>query len=213
MKKIIFAALCVAGSATSANAAVTVSQVAGSATYTGPTPTYTFSVGSMPAFTGGSIETTDVPLDSQPLGSTGNFYSVSSDNSPGTLSLAGFGAISSLSFIWGSVDAFNTLSFLNSAGNVIYSITGAELLGSSTAANGSQDAAVTNPVVTFNFTGADRNVSAMQLTTTGYSFEVDNLAIAPVPEPATWGMMLLGVGMAGAGLRRRRIGTARAAIA
>jgi len=29
-------------------------------------------------------------------------------------------------------------------------------------------------------------------------------AVAGVPEPATWGMMIAGVGMAGAALRRRR---------
>ena len=213
MKKLMCAALLVVGSATSANAAVTVSRTPGSATYAGPTPTYTFSVGSIPNFTGGSIETTDTPLDSRPLGSSGNFYSVSDDNSPGTISLAGFGAISSLSFIWGSVDTYNTLSFLNSAGSTIYSITGSQLLGSSAAADGDQEAARTNPVVTFNFTDGDQNVSAMRLTSTGKSFEIDNIAISPVPEPATWGMMMLGLGLAGATLRRRRSSTATLAAA
>lgn len=215
MKKFVLAALCTVGAATSANAAVTVSQTPGSATYTGPTPTYTFSPGSRPTTTGGTYYSTDLPLDSQPLGGTGDFYSVSPDDAPGTLSLAGFGAISSLSFIWGSVDTFNVLSFLNSAGNVIYTITGAELLGP--AATGNQTSATTNPLVRFNFTGADTNVAAMRLSTAGgannYSFEIDNLAISPVPEPATWGMMMLGLGIAGASLRRRKSSAARLATA
>ena len=211
MKKIIFAALCVAGSATSANAAVTVSHVSGTATYAGPAPTYTFSSTSRPIVTGGAFYERDLVNDSQPFGGSGAFYSVDPYNGPGTISLASFGAISSLSFIWGSVDAYNTLSFLDSVGNTIFSMGGADLLGS--AANGNQTSPTTNPVVTFSFTGSDRNVASMRLNSTGNSFEIDNLAISPVPEPATWGMMLLGVGLAGASLRRRRSVTVRAAIA
>lgn len=33
---------------------------------------------------------------------------------------------------------------------------------------------------------------------------IDNVSISAVPEPATWGMMLLGFGLMGFGLRRRR---------
>lgn len=215
MKKFIVAALCAASAATSANAAVSVSQTPGGATYTGPTPTYTFDPGSRPATTGGAYVATDMPLDSQPLGGSGFFYSVSPPDAPGTLSLAGFGAISSLSFIWGSVDTFNVLSFLDSAGSTIYSITGSQLLGAN--ATGDQTSATTNPLVTFTFTGADQNVAAMRLTSSGnpndFSFEIDNLAISPVPEPATWGMMMLGLGMAGVSLRRRRSVAARLATA
>lgn len=210
MKTLIIAALLAAGTATSANAAVTVTTTPGSATYSGPTPTFNFDVGSRPVTTGGAYIASDQPLDSQPLGGTGSFYSVSPNDGPGTLSLAGFGAISSLSFIWGSVDTFNVLSFLDRAGNAIYTITGTQLLGS--AATGAQDASNTNPVVSFNFTGADTAVAALRLGSTGsssdYSFEIDNLAISSVPEPATWGMMMLGLGIAGASLRRRRSGKA-----
>lgn len=208
MKTLMIAALIAATTATSANAAVTVTSTAGSATYAGPTPTFNFNAGSRPFTSGGSYVATDMMLDSRPLGSIGNFYSVSPNDGPGTMSLAGFGPISSLSFIWGSVDSFNVLNFLNSAGQAIYSITGSQLLGSG--ATGNQDATTTNPLVTFSFTGTDRNVAALQLTSSNpspnssdYSFEIDNLAISPVPEPATWGMMMLGLGLAGASLRRR----------
>lgn len=209
MKKLLIAVLVAAGAGTSANAAVTVTSTPGNAIYSGPTPTYNFDAGSRPTTTGGSYIPYDMTLDSRPLGSTGDFYSVTPVNGPGVLSLAGFGAISSLSFIWGSVDSFNVLNFLNSAGQAIYSITGSQLLGAS--ATGAQEVPVTNPLVTFTFTGADQNVAALQLTSTdpspsssNYSFEIDNLAISPVPEPATWGMMMLGLGVAGASLRRRR---------
>ncbi len=49
----------------------------------------------------------------------------------------------------------------------------------------------------------DLNTGA--LTQVGMTQEaLFGLAIAPVPEPATWAMMILGVGMAGGALRRRR---------
>ncbi len=34
---------------------------------------------------------------------------------------------------------------------------------------------------------------------------LDNVSVTAVPEPATWGLMLAGMGVAGAGLRRRRM--------
>ena len=41
-------------------------------------------------------------------------------------------------------------------------------------------------------------------SSTGVAFEFDNLAVAGVPEPASWALMIGGFGLAGAGLRRRR---------
>ena len=48
---------------------------------------------------------------------------------------------------------------------------------------------------------------ASSLGTTGldaYGFALDNVSVAAVPEPATWAMMLLGFGIAGVSLRRRK---------
>ncbi len=38
----------------------------------------------------------------------------------------------------------------------------------------------------------------------GYNGLLQQIVITPVPEPGTWSMMILGVGMVGAGMRRRR---------
>ena len=221
MKKLIMTAavaLCAVATATTANAEVSYTATPGTATYTGPTPTYTFAVGSRPTVSGGSFNAGTTNLDAAPFGGTDGYYAVSPDNGPGTISLASFGAISSLSFIWGSVDSGNTLEFLNAAGNAFYSVTGATLLGA--IANGNQTTGTSNPVVTFSFTGASQLISGMRLTAlpggnnpSGFSFEIDNLAISAVPEPATWGMMMLGLGLAGVSLRRRKASTVRLATA
>jgi hypothetical protein len=42
---------------------------------------------------------------------------------------------------------------------------------------------------------------------------VGGISASAVPEPATWGMMILGVGMAGAALRRRRAGSTTVRLA
>ena len=48
------------------------------------------------------------------------------------------------------------------------------------------------------------DVAGLRLSSTQNAFEVDNLAINAVPEPATWAMMLLGFGAVGFAMRRRR---------
>ena len=67
---------------------------------------------------------------------------------------------------------------------------------------------VTNP----NFTGSNRlpvyRLGTFQLSTTAQNsgprpFDNYTVQIAVVPEPATWGMMILGFAAAGVGLRRR----------
>lgn len=71
-------------------------------------------------------------------------------------------------------------------------------------ANGNQSAADTNgrftiwgsPGVTFD---------SMTLASSQNSFEIDNVAVGSVPEPATWAMMALGfAGLGYAGFRRGR---------
>ncbi len=189
-------------SAFPAIAAVTLSSTPGAAIYAGPTPTYDFET---PApFTGGIISNSSVAgVRAQPLGSTGFYASVGpTDGTPGFLDLASFSTLNSVTFIWGSVDTYNTLAVLDRMGNVISSIGGSAVVA---LANGNQTDPFTNPLVTLTFTGSDRtNIGGLRFSSTQNAFEIDNVSVA-VPEPATWAMLIAGFGFVGGMMRRRRL--------
>src|SRR5438309_4358769 len=133
-------------SASAANAAVTIySNVPGTSTYSGPTPTFNFDPGSQPVIVGGSVVTGTAPGSYlTPTGSVGNYYAVGPDTTtPGTLGITGLGPVTTLSLLWGSVDLYNTLTFLGTTA----SFTGADILRG---ANGTQ-----TQLVTFLLTGSD----------------------------------------------------------
>jgi hypothetical protein len=111
----------------------------------------------------------------------------------------------SASLYWGSVDGYNFVDFLNGAGAVIASIGGGDLPMS----NGNQTLPDTNRRVFFNFDAAD-NIMALRLRSTGVAFEFDNIAASAnpgaVPEPASWAMLIAGLGLTGFAMRRRPAG-------
>ena len=130
------------------------------------------------------------------FGSTGNFASVLSGGSFTT----SFSPASAFSFVLGSLDVYNSLTLFFTDGTSTL-LTGGAIVGSPTLFDsGSQTDAQTNGVVTYTATGA--RISGATFASTGNSFEFDNLAAA-VPEPAMWGMMILGFGLVGGALRRR----------
>lgn len=189
-----------------ANAAISVSVTPGTPIYSGPTPTYDFDATVAP-HTGGSVVTLpNSSAHAQPIGSTGFYYSVGpTDGEPGTIDLSSFADIFNISFIWGSVDSYNTLTFVDGLGNAL---AGGTFVGNDifNPANGDQTDPNTNPLVTFTFTGADVGaVAGIFLTSNGTNaFETDNYAINAVPEASTWAMMLLGFGAIGFAMRRRK---------
>lgn len=188
--------------ATSANATVGVSAVAGCAVYCGPTPiTYDFS-SNIPAHTGGAL-VTGSPLNAyaMPLGGSGQYFGVQPTNSPATIFLGN--NIGSFSFIWGSIDTFNTLTLTTLGGVHVY--TGSAIAALIPApANGNQTAGQTNPIVTFLLSGLDQMGVTLTLQSTNNAFEIDDIAVTSVPEPATWAMMMLGFGALGFAMRRRK---------
>ncbi len=97
---------------------------------------------------------------------------------------------------WGSVDSYNTLTFLL-GGKVVGKFTGSDVASSFDKYGNS---GVSDYV---NFAGKFDEVT---FSATEAAFEVDNLAIAgAVPEPATWALMLAGfAGLGFAGYRQTK---------
>lgn len=211
-KAMVFAAA--AMGATAANATINVSAVSGCTTYCGPTPTYDFnSLAGTPAHSGGAVvgPGTTQNAFAQPIGSTGQYFSVGpSTTSPATILLGAVGPLVSLSFIWGSIDTYNSLHFTDAAGNLLvgsqYNFTGSQIAALVPApAAGSQNSNAQNPIVTFLFSGLDQTlVGGFRMSSTQNAFEIDNIAVNAVPEPSTWAMMLLGFGAIGFAIRRRK---------
>ena len=201
MRKVIVAATIAALGSFPALAGVTVSSVDGASPYGVPA---TFQFDSATPEYSGTIYTNSVGgVRAQPAGSTGGYGAVgpSNDQSSTVLDLSSFGAISSITFLWGSVDTYNTLGILG---------TGVSFGGGDqgvSPSNGDQTNPNSNRLVTLTFTGADRwNVTGLQFSSTGNAFEFDNVNVttAGVPEPASWALMLGGFGAIGSALRSRR---------
>ena len=207
MRKITLGLLAAAAIAVTsqANAAIIIGSVTpGTDPYSGPDPTYDFDANTPPT-TGGQIATgTVVDVRAQPWGSSGNYYSVGpSSTTSGTIDLSAWEDINSISFLWGSVDSFNTLEFLDGTGGVLATFTGSDIFDP---ANGSQTDPNLNPLVTFLLSGSDiGDFAGLRLNSGTNAFEIDNVSInTAVPEASTWAMMLLGFGAAGFAMRRRR---------
>ncbi len=102
-------------------------------------------------------------------------------------------------FDWGSIDSYNSLK-ITSTGQDPLIIPGTNFTNP---ANGNQVSPGTNGLFTVWGT-AGESFTSITLTSGKNSFEIDNLAVAGVPEPGTWALMIMGFGGAGAMLRSRR---------
>jgi hypothetical protein len=100
-------------------------------------------------------------------------------------------------FDWGSVDNYNTLTIYTTLGT--YSKTGAFV----PPANGDQSGNATNGLFQA-YAGPGELITGFKMESGINSFEIDNLATRPVPEPGAWALMILGFGGVGAAMRRRR---------
>ncbi len=137
------------------------------------------------------------PANSSPTGT--KYLSVLGGGSATIL----FSPTSGFQFDWGSIDTYNTLTIFTNFG---YGVVIPGALGNfANPANGNQLSAGTNGRFTVVSDDPSEYFTGIKLESSSNSFEIDNLAVAGVvPEPATWGLMILGFGAAGALIRRRR---------
>ena len=109
--------------------------------------------------------------------------------------------IKAFSLYMGSPDTYNSIQFIGKNG-FNETLTGGQLSGGYTGQEWSWGARV-------NFDFGKDEVTQVILRSSQNSFESDNFAVAGVPEPATWAMMIMGFGAAGALLRRRQYALAQ----
>lgn len=198
----------VALAAVPASAAITLTSDPGTAVYAGPPPTFDFE-SPTPELVGGVIRSTSPSGQSaKPFGASGSYATVGpTDGSPGVLTLSAFGAIDWISFIWGSIDTYNTLEVLGAGDAVIATFTGTSVIA---AADGDQSDPATNRLVKLTFTDGDRtDVNKLRFISTTNAFEFDNVAVGAVPEPGTWMLMLMGMAAVGFSMRRKERQTLR----
>ena len=158
--------------------------------------TETFDGAPVFTYTGtGTLESTSVAgFTKEPTGSTGNWLSLASGESETVSFGSGYAEVS---FLWGSVDSYNTVSFY-SGSTLLDSYTGtsaASLVGST--ANGKQ-------TLVFTYDTTSTPITSVKFSSSGYSFELDNVTASAVPEPETYALMLAGLGAIAFVARRRK---------
>lgn len=136
-------------------------------------------------------------VDPTPSGVGGNNYL---DIVNGSYSYAFTTPVQFFSFILGSLDTYNSLK-LTFSDNTSQIFTGAQIVGQPVVFNSTGNSGTAGRVA-FDV-GGGAGITSATFSSTQAAFEIDALASA-VPEPATWGLMILGVGMAGAQMRGRR---------
>ena len=133
-----------------------------------------------------------------PAGDSTKYLSVAYPARSGTEQLLLGGPYSYFGLYWGSIDDYNSLSFY-SGSTLVKEITGLNVIEAG-ARLGDQTSAGSNRYVNLFFD--DATFDRVVFGTTQYAFESDNHAVSSVPEPATLGV--LGLGVLGAGFARRR---------
>jgi uncharacterized membrane protein len=149
--------------------------------------TYTSCVGAYKIFDTPSGAGQSAP----PAGISSPYLSVPNPLQNGSVTLSLGTTANYFGLFWGSIDNYNTLTFLSGITEVA-SFTGtqvaAEIPG---AASGNQTSDFSNRF--FNFYFGDQLFDAVKLTSNGFAFETDNHTFATVSEPGTLALLALGL--------------------
>lgn len=155
--------------------------------------------GSVATLSGGTVYSSDQPFADLPQGTVfGGDFLAAGPIAGATATLNFTAPVSYLSFLWGSPDTYNVLTLVTNQASYTFNV--ANLAFSVTDGNQSFSqyvqftASLGETISSVGFTNAP-NFNA---------FEAANFSVTAVPEPATWGMMLVGFGMIGATARYRR---------
>lgn len=132
------------------------------------------------------------------LGADDWFLTAPSSASSGTATFSLGYSANYFGMLWGSVDAYNTISFWSGGaeGSHVGTVTGGD--DGIAPADGDQNRSV---FVNFDFTQG-LSFDTIVFNSTQRAFETANHAVRAVPEPGT--LALLGAGLLGAGMMRRR---------
>ena len=156
--------------------------------------------GAIATQSGGTVYNSDLPFADIPAGVIfGNNFLAAGPTAGLTSTLSFTTAVDYVSFLWGSPDAYNSLTVTSTGG------------GSQTFSAAGLGFAVTNGAQNFSqyvqFSGlAGSRITGLTFTNspTVDAFEVANFTITPVPEPETYALMLAGLGAMAMFARRRR---------
>lgn len=207
MRTVLIAALAAVTIATSAGAVVNVTSVLGP-DGAGQTALFNFNSG-VPAGLSGNFSITSgttAQLAAAPLGDLTPYLVVPGLNQgqSGAATLNLGGSYNNLSFYWGSIDTYNSVTFFsgaNGTGTNLGSITGSQAGGP---ANGAQLDPANNRRVFFTFGSPSTTAASVTFASSNIAFELDDVTTAAVPEPTIWATMIAGFGMIGFSMRRRR---------
>ncbi len=199
MKNLISAALIASAALAAVSGAQAMTFVSyGTALPAGETLISDFSTSA--GLTGGTLVTGSVGgVTAAPAYSATTFDTAQYLSIPGGQSaILTFAPTKEVSVYVGSLDGYNTLSF---GGAGAETFTGSDLGAISGASDGNQTAANTNGRFIFDFSAP---VTSATFSSSSNAFEIANVAGGAVPEPASWALMLVGFGSAGAALRGSR---------
>ena len=132
-----------------------------------------------------------------PVNKTDNFLSILN----GSYEISFSGGKRAITFLIGGLDAYNSVVINFVGGGTPQTLTGREIIGLPSA--GAPTNSGESGQVRYDFAASGPALSSIVFSSSQAAFEIDDIAAA-VPEPSTWLMMILGFGLVGGALRRRR---------